>query len=414
MRLLLAENIKIALDSVRSHLLRTILTILIIAFGITALVGILTAIDSIKLSLTSNFSSMGASTFTIRDRESRIHVGKKGRQHQKYKRISFDEAMRFKSDFHYPAIVSVYSYASRMSTVKFENEKTNPNIGVIGTDENYLETSGNMVEKGRNFNHNEVISGANVVIIGKELSRTLFKKKNESTVEKIITIGANKYRVIGVLKEKGSSMGFSGDKNCILPVNNTRQYFSRPDLSYNISVMVKNPLQLDDAFGEATGFFRTIRGLKPGQENNFDVAKSDRISQLLIDNMKNVTLAATIIGLITLIGAAIGLMNIMLVSVSERTREIGTRKAIGATSSVIKNQFLIEAVVISQMGGIFGILLGILAGNITSLLMGSRFIIPWGWMLMGIVLCFIVGVVSGLYPAVRASRLDPIEALRYE
>jgi len=413
MKSLLYENINIALDSVKSHLLRTILTILIIAFGITALVGILTAIDSIKNSLTSNFASMGSNTFTIRDRGARLHVGKKGHQQEKFERISYDQASRFKEGFKFPVIVSIYSYASRMSTAKFETEKTNPNIGVIGTDENYMETSGNTIERGRNFSTVEVSSGANVVIIGKELSRNLFKKKEEP-LDKIISIGANKYRVIGVLKEKGSSMGFSGDKNCILPVNNTRQYFSRPDMSYNISVMVKDPLMLDNALGEATGFFRVIRKLSPGKEDNFDVAKSDRLSQLLFDNIKNVTLAATIIGLITLIGAAIGLMNIMLVSVAERTREIGTRKAIGANSTTIKRQFLIEAIVISQLGGIFGIIFGIFAGNITSFLIGSKFIIPWGWIALGVVLCFIVGVVSGLYPAIRASKLDPIEALRYE
>jgi len=413
MKGLLLENIKIALDSVKSHLLRTILTILIIAFGITALVGILTAIDSIKYSLTSNFTSMGSNTFTIRDRGMRLHVGRRGHQQEKFDRITYDEAARFKESFKFPVLVSIFTYASRLSTAKFETEKTNPNIGVIGTDENYLETSGNTLESGRNFTAVEVTAGANEVIIGKELSRNLFKKKQDP-IDKIISIGANKYRVIGVMKEKGSSMGFSGDKNCILPVNNTRQYFSQPNMSYNISVMVKDPLMLDNAFEEAAGAFRIIRKISPGKEDNFDIAKSDRLSQLLFDNIKNVTLAATLIGLITLIGAAIGLMNIMLVSVAERTREIGIRKAIGANSETIKRQFLIEAIVISQLGGFFGILFGILAGNVTSFLIGSKFIVPWGWIILGVVLCFLVGIVSGLYPAIRASKLDPIEALRYE
>lgn len=413
MKLHLKENIKISLTSIRTHLMRTVLTILIIAFGIMALVGILTSIDSLKYSINSNFTQMGANTFTIRNREMRVMMGNNSNKPKRFESITYQEAIDFKEDFDFPAFVSVSTFASHTSTLKFKSNKTNPNIGVIGADENYMLTSGNELSKGRNFTIQEVRTGANVVIIGSQLVSNLFKNK-ENPTDQIISIGPGKYKVIGVLKEKGSSMGFSGDKNCIVPLTNVRQYFSKPNMSYTISVMANDALTLNVALGEATGVFRIIRKLRAGEENNFEAVKSDNLANILIENIQYVTLAATIIGLITLMGAAIGLMNIMLVSVTERTREIGIRKAMGATKSDIKNQFLVEAIVICQLGGLLGILIGIPIGNIISLFVGGSFIIPWVWIIGGLLLCFVVGVVSGLYPAAKASNLDPIEALRYE
>jgi len=412
LKLLLSENIKISLVSIRSHLLRTVLTILIIAFGIMALVGILTAIESLKYSINSNFTRMGANTFTIRNREMKIMMGDDSKA-KRYESITYQEAVKFKDEFDFPAYTSISTFATHTATLKFASEKTNPNIGVVGADENYMVTSGNDVEKGRNFTMQEIISGANVVIIGPELVTNLFKNK-ENPIEQVISIGPGKYQVIGVLKSKGSSMGFSGDKNCIVPLINVRQYFSRPNASYTISVLPKNSKQLEAAIDEATGIFRVIRKVPVGEDNNFEIAKSDNLAQMLFENIKYVTLAATIIGFITLLGAAIGLMNIMLVSVTERTREIGIRKAMGATKTIIKYQFLIEAIVICQLGGIFGIIIGICIGNIISLFVGGTFIVPWLWIISGMILCLIVGLASGIYPAMKAANLDPIESLRYE
>jgi len=412
MKMLIVENIKISLESIRSHLTRTILTVLIIAFGIMALVGILTAIDSLKSSITKSFSQMGANTFTIRNRAMQLQMGD-GRRAKHYKEITFDEAQRFKESYKFPVFTSISTSATHTATVKFSSEKTNPNIGVIGADESYMVTSGNEIEKGRNFTPNEVNYGSSVAIIGSELSKSIFKK-GENPINQIISIGPGKYLVIGILKSKGSSMGFSGDKNCILPINNVRQYFPRPNMSFSISILVKDPEKMDAAIDEAVGLFRVIRDVNIGDDNNFDASKSDNMAKTFIENMKYVTMAASIIGVITLLGAAIGLMNIMLVSVSERTREIGIRKSMGATKNLIKNQFLVEAVVIGQIGGLLGVILGILVGNGVSFAIGSSFIIPWIWIISGIVLCFFVGLVSGIYPAVKAANLDPIESLRYE
>jgi len=283
----------------------------------------------------------------------------------------------------------------------------------MGVDENYLLTAGENIAKGRNFSPNEVFFGTPVTIISKAISEKLFNK-NEDPIDKIISIGPGKYRVIGVLESKGSSIGFTGDRNCYMPLSNVRQKFSRPNMRYKINVMADNPETMDAAIGEAKGLFRNVRKLSLDDEDNFDISKSDKIVEILLDNTKYITLAATIIGLITLFGAAIGLMNSMLVSVTERTREIGIRKALGAKNKTIKNQFLVEAIVIAQLGGALGIILGILIGNILSLIIGSKFIIPWMWILLGVVLCFIVALVSGIIPATKASKLDPIESLRYE
>ncbi|MDD3685710.1 MAG: ABC transporter permease [Bacteroidales bacterium] len=408
---LLADNIKISVNAIRSNLLRTILTVLIIATGIMALVGILTAVESIKNSISSSFQSMGANTFTIRMQRNESHGG--SRRNVDYKPITFDDASMFKESFKFPARVSISFFATETATIKYEDEKTDPNIAVYAVDEEYLITAGKDIAKGRNFTPQEVLSGENIVIIGSELQKLLFDSK-ESPLDKYISVGNTRYRVIGVLEEKGASFGGSGDKICLIPLINGRQKFSTSSDTYLISIMPHDPKLLEMAVGEAEGVFRNIRKLTVYDENNFAIRKSDSLANMFLENISVVTIGATIIGLITLLGASIGLMNIMLVSVSERTREIGIRKALGAKSQTIKQQFLFESVFIGQIGGVLGIILGIIAGNLISLLTGGAFVVPWIWIIMGVILCFIVGIASGYLPAVKASRLDPIVALRYE
>jgi putative ABC transport system permease protein len=413
MALLLKENIKVATDSIKGNKLRAFLTMLIIFFGITALVGISSAIDAMKGSINSNFTSMGANSFTIRNRATAIRIGKRGKKAKHYQAISYKEAMRFKSEFTFPVTTAVSTMASFNARVKFEAKKTNPNIQVFGADENYLATSGYELEKGRNFSPQELINGSSMVIIGKDVEFDLFKGK-QTAIDKTITVGSTKYKVIGVLASKGNSMGFGGDKICIIPLTNARQYFSKPDMSFTISVMAKNSALLAMALSEASGLFRKIRSMPLGEDDNFEITKSDSLAAMLIGLTSKASMGFIIIGIITLLGAAIGLMNIMLVSVTERTKEIGLRKALGATSDTIKMQFLIESVFICFIGGVFGILMGIIMANAISLYLSSDFFMPWFWVIFGFVICLIVGLISGYIPAKRASQLDPIESLRFE
>lgn len=413
MNKLVAENIRISINSIRSHLLRTVLTVLIISFGIMALVGILTSIDAIKYSLNDNFAMMGANTFTIRNRSMRVQMGNRRSKAKNFRVITYQEALDFKKVFTFPALSSIFVFATHTATVKFNSEKTNPNVPVMGTDEQYISTSGYEIGAGRNFSPNEVYYGSHVAVIGSDVVKKVFKH-NENPVDQIIAIGPGKYKVIGVLKEKGSSLGMNSDNLCLLPLNNVRQAFSNPNVSYSISVMTTDAQSLEPAVGEATGLFRIIRKNAVNEEDSFDISKSDNLANMLFDQLKYLRIAAIIIGAITLLGAAIGLMNIMLVSVSERTREIGIRKAVGATSHTIRNQFLVEAIVVAQLGGLLGIILGIAIGNGLAMIIGSKFIVPWIWMLLGVGLCFIVALLSGILPAVKASKLDPIESLRYE
>lgn len=378
-----------------------------------ALVGILTSIDAIKYALNDNFAMMGSNTFNIQNREIRVHIGGERSKNKSYEHISYRDAMRFKEEFDFPAIASVFTYGTGIATLKYESEKTNPNIQVMGIDENYIKAAGLEISRGRLFTAGEVINGDHVTIIGNEIYKKLFTNK-EDPIGKLISIGPGKYRVIGVLDERGSSVGFSGDRSCMVPIANVRQYFSRPNMNFRISVMINNQEEMDAAIGESTGLLRKIRGDNPGDEDSFAIIKSDNIANMLIKLTSKIQIGATIIGFITLLSAAIGLMNIMLVSVTERTREIGVRKAVGATSKTIRNQFLAEAVVIAQIGGLLGVLFGILIGNLVSMGIGSSFIIPWLWMFMGIGLTFIVALLSGIIPANKAAKLDPIDSLRYE
>lgn len=408
-----SDNIRLALNAIRSNWLRTVLTCFIIGFGIMALVGILTAVDAIKASLSSSFATMGSNNFDIIQRGTGIKIGRRGMRPDNYKAISYDQALEFKERFDYPAKVSVSMSCGGSTTIKYLSEKTNPNIMVRAGDENYLSIASIDLWAGRNFSENEIRTGRNVVLLGKKIADDLFHNASEA-IDKIISVDNRHYLVVGILTSAGSTGLFSADDMALLPLTAGRKVYANPKTTYTLTVQVAGTYEIDLATAEAEGMMRQVRRLKAGEQPDFEIAKSDKIATLLLEQSSYVTTAATLIGIITLLGGAIGLMNIMLVSVAERIREIGICKALGANSRTILTQFLLEAIVICQIGGIWGIVMGILAGNAVSLILNGPFFIPWLWIIGGILICLIVGLVSGIYPALRAAAVDPIESLRHE
>lgn len=405
------ESVKEAIKSIRANLLRSLLTLLIIAVGITCLVGILTAIDSVLFSMRDNFNRLGANTFVVVPASEGVRGNRGGRQGKRAEPITYDQALEFKEKFKYSgATVSVEAYAASAATVKFKETKTNPNVVIRGIDESYLYTSAYELAGGRNITSTET----NKIIIGSDINETLFNGNVEKALGNSISVNSDRYTVVGVLKSKGNSSGSSQDRRVFIPLMTAKSKYGYPKKNYNVSVAMQNAAMVDQATESAIGIMRNIRKLKAGKDNDFEFRKSDSILQQLKEMTSTLRWSTIIIAMLTLLGAAIGLMNIMLVTVTERTKEIGIRKALGATSNNVLLQFIVEAVVICLIGGVIGVVFGILIGFGVTLLVKGSFFIPWAWMFLGLVVCIVVGVLSGLYPALKASKLDPIESLRYE
>jgi putative ABC transport system permease protein len=414
---------------IKGNNLRSAITVIIIALGIFALILIITAIQAASNSLTSSFSTMGANSFSIRFKERNIHFGGGGRNEPtKAKRsalkekksnmgipISYEEAKAFKERYSFPAAkVGIALRGPGGIVVNTDRRKTNPEITIIGGDENYLELNGYTLSHGRNFSPTEIETGRNICMIGSAVASRLFPSNSARAIDAVVNVDHIPYRVIAVLEDKGSSAFFNSSKVVLTSYNNIRRLFSTQTTSYNIAVKVSDLKLMDMATGEAKGTFRPIRKLDAKDENNFFIDKSDSIAESLLTNLGFLETGTIGIALITLIGAAIGLMNIMLVAVNERTKEIGLAKALGSTRKDIRSQFLFESITISWLGAVVGILSGILLGNVVAILLHTGFVVPWGWVISGIFVCSIVGLGAGLYPAIKASKLDPIVALRYE
>lgn len=424
------DTIGLAWQTVKVNKLRTGITVAIIALGIMALIGIITAISAMNQSLRESFSTLGTNAFSIRYKERNFFLGGnrdevkkttktklKERKSNTGKIITYQQALAFKNRYKYPALVSISLRGSFNETVQYitadKAYKTNPNVSFQGGDENYLALNGYRMAAGRNFSANDVTTGRAVTVIGDEVLNRCFNGNAAKAIDKIVKIGNKPYLVIGVLQKKGASAFLNLDNVAITSYNNIRQIATQVN-TFSIGVMVPDYTLMDNAVGEATGLFRNIRKLDITETDNFAIDKSDALAEQFIGFLSGISGAAGVIGLITLIGAAIGLMNIMLVAVTERTKEIGLTKAIGATSKAIRQQFLFESIIISLLGAAFGIVLGVLVGNVFGIILKTGFVVPWLWVGLGVVICFVTGLLAGFYPASKASKLDPIVALRYE
>jgi putative ABC transport system permease protein len=410
---LFRENVRIATGSIRTQLLRTILTMLIIAIGITALVGILTVVSALENTLSTDFASMGANTFNINQYESTTTRQRGGEREIINPIISYPEAVAFKNKYKYPFTETSVSFtATSTAEIKYGATKTDPENTIVGVDEYFMANSGLETSSGRNFTGFDIQNNTYNCIVGSDFQKGLLKDINP--LDKVISIRGAKFKVIGVLKEKGSTFGNSQDLRVLIPIQVARSLFTTPNINYTMSIMASQKEMLDQAIDNAVSTMRRVRKLSPMKDNNFAIVRSDDLINRILSITQYLGIASWVIGIITVLGSSIALMNIMIVSVTERTREIGVRKALGAKKSTIAFQFFIETLLIGQLGGLVGIIFGISIGFAIATAMDFVFVIPWGAIISAFVTSFIVAIVSGLYPAIKAAKLDPIEALRYE
>ncbi len=404
------ENITNGFRYLFNQFQRSFLTVIVIVIGIMALVGMLTAIEGLKSSVVQNFAQMGSNSFMITDE---LMFRNSWGMEKEVPEITYRQAVLFQKKYDYPeTFVSVHYTATSSATARYKSKKTTPKIMVVGADENYFITSSLEIEKGRSFSRFELNNGVNVAIIGTQLKRDLFE--NENPLGKILTVNNGKYKIIGILKEKGSTFGFSYDNLVILPIQTARKSFISEMPNYKITIHTHSIEKIDAAVERAIALFRTVRKLSPADKNNFKIERSDSLVGMVSQNLSVISIITIVVSIITLVSSSVSLMNIMLVSVKERIREIGTLKALGATINDLKIQFISEAISVSQLGGILGIIFGIVVGNIIGHQMGSIFVIPWFWIITAYIVSIVVGLVAGYYPAIRAARLNPIDALRYE
>ncbi len=406
------EIFKVSFQSLKSNKLRSALTILGIVVGIFSIIAVSTIISMMQNSIEEGISFFGKNTFNIQKWPAVRSGGHaEWAKYRNRKNITFEDYIELKQRL--TTAVSIAAESSRWGrVVKYGSEKTNPNVSLRGVTPEAFVTRDWNVESGRAFNQHDVRSASRVVILGKDVVDKVFK--NIPPVGQEIRIDEYKLRVIGVLEKQGDIFGQSLDNFAIIPITTFNSFYGHRRRSLSISVMAPDNESYNDLIMKAEGYMRMIRKVPPAEENDFEIVSNESILGQINDITFNVRIGAFAIATIALLAAGVGIMNIMLVSVTERTREIGVRKSIGAKRKNILSQFLIEAIALCLLGGAIGIFLGVLTGNLVGSLLSAKATIPFDWIGIGVMICVLIGVSFGTYPAYKAANLDPIEALRYE
>lgn len=410
----ITEIFRVALSSLKANKLRSSLTILGIVVGIFSIIAISTIIAMLQTSIEEGVSSLGSNTFQVQKWPAvRMGGGNDWAKYRNRKNITVDNFDDLQTKLvESKAVAATSRRGGRV--IKYENEKTNPNVVIYGATPNAFITRDWNVETGRAINKQDYQSGRKVVVLGTDLLRTLFKNKSIDPIGEEISVNGHRLKIIGVLEEQGAIFGQSQGNLAIIPLTTFNSFYGGRRRSLSISVMAEDKQEYSDLMEITEGYMRTIRKVFPGDENDFEIVSNESVLKQINDITSGVRIGAFVIAGIALLAAGIGIMNIMLVSVTERTKEIGLRKAVGAKNKNILTQFLAESVTLSLIGGFIGIFLGILVGNLVGAQLNAAATVPLDWVAIGVFLCVVIGVGFGTYPAYKAANLDPIEALRWE
>jgi len=405
-----SEILRLALSALRTNKLRSSLTILGVTIGVFSVIGVMTALNVVQSSIESGLSFLGSNIFQL----AKYPTFSTSDPEEKYanrRNITLDEAREFARLMDGQANAICFKAFDRGRPASYGRTKIQ-GLSIVGTNEHFLVANSFTLGYGRNLSDEDIEFARNVTVVGPDIQKKLFP--NESPIGKVVKLNEKPYQIIGVFTEKGSSFGQSQDDLIIVPITRFFGDFGGANRSINIAVQSTSQATYNQTLDKAIGAMRNARGLKLSEENDFEVYSNDTLVSAFAQIAGTIRIGAFVVSVIALLAAGIGIMNIMLVSVTERTREIGVRKAIGARRDDIVRQFLLEAVLLSELGGLLGILLGVLGGNGIALWLDMTMVFPWGWALTGLVVCSLIGTGFGWYPAFKAARLDPIEALRYE
>ncbi|HEY1582071.1 MAG TPA: ABC transporter permease [Chthoniobacterales bacterium] len=407
------EILTMALASVGANKLRSSLTMLGITIGVFSVISVMTAIGAMQASIETGLTLFGSNIFQFAKYPVTVHAGGSGsKKYENRRDISYRDAQRYATLMEGNAREVCLKVFDDGKQAVYNGVKTTPSLTIVGTNKSFLAANAYTLAYGRNLNDEDVALSRRVLLIGHEIESRLFP--HESPIGRVIKLGGHTYTVVGVMGERGTAFGQSQDDIAVMPITRYFEDYGSANRTVNIATQSFSQMDYNRTFDRAVGAMRIARGLKAEEENDFEIYTNDSLKSAFVSIAGVIRIGAFVISTIALLAAGIGIMNIMLVSVTERTKEIGVRKSIGARNQDILRQFLTEAVFISEAGGIVGILLGVLGGDLLALWLKVNLIFPFGWAIAGLVVCSAIGIGFGLYPAYRAASLDPIEALRYE